>query len=209
MGAVGYDIQRAERKKGPWKRIARNVSDAAVQYKPLFSDRTAKIGKTYYYRVRARNSAGVSKVSNTVGPVQVKHLTLIDEFENDSTIFYRSKNLSIRRNQARTCKEDNHRLDGNKGEWVMYRVEGTIQACTLYAFTAGDDSGLIFSVSKDGRHFEKVAVKERDFSSGEGEYGYLRPIRYRTTAIPGAAQYLKIEFGGQASLSRIEIQYGS
>lgn len=217
-GASGYNIQRAESEDGPWTRIARNVSDAAFQYRPLFNDTSAEIGKTYYYRVLARNDAGVSPPSNVAGPVEVKYLTFVDEFVNDSKIFYHSRKLSIQRNQARTCKEDNHRLAGEKGEWMIYRTGGPIQLCKVYAYSdddritiPSDDKSplrLKLTLSGDGQTFVEEAVQMKSFGIGQDAYGYLNPALYVMPNIPENTRYLKIEFTGKASLSRVEIQYG-
>ena len=45
VGAAGYEVYRAESKDGSYKRLA---SIKSVSYK----DKTAKKGKTYYYKVR-------------------------------------------------------------------------------------------------------------------------------------------------------------
>ena len=78
-GAASYDVQRADSPDGPWTTIGKDVSDADVQYRPLFSDDSAAVGRAYYYRVTARNSAGHSAPSNTIGPVTATHRTLVDE----------------------------------------------------------------------------------------------------------------------------------
>jgi mannan endo-1,4-beta-mannosidase len=163
VGASGYTIERSNQERGPWTVIAQNVSDAAVQYKPLYNDMTAEIGQTYYYRVRATNGSGESQPSNVVGPVTVAHHTFIDEFANDSQIFYRSKNVSFQTSQARRFKEDIHRLAGDKGEWLIYHTEGPITACKLYTFADNAETGLTISLSTDGKnfiptHFQKIFV---------------------------------------------------
>ncbi|MEW6234696.1 MAG: hypothetical protein AB1656_04855 [Candidatus Omnitrophota bacterium] len=207
-GASGYDVERAESGQGPWKRMAQNASDAEFQYRPLFNDDSAEIGKEYYYRVRAVNSSGTSQPSHVAGPVLVKHRSFIDEFENDSKILIRSNKLYLARNEARKYKEDIHRLNGDRNEWLIYRVEGPMKACKLYSFFADAASDLTFAISADGKEFKKIATQKTDFSAGEGEYGYLRPILYTLDSFPENAQFLKIEFAGPGSLSRIEIQYG-
>ena len=47
------------------------ISEAAVQYRPLFADADVEKGE-YSYRVLARNQAGLSPPSNVVGPVRVE-----------------------------------------------------------------------------------------------------------------------------------------
>jgi hypothetical protein len=69
-GAGGYDVERAENREGPWSTIGSNISDSREVYdtQPLFRDDCAESGKVYYYRIKARNCAGVSDASNIVGP---------------------------------------------------------------------------------------------------------------------------------------------
>ena len=57
-GAQSYTVERADSKDGPWLVIGNDISDADFQYRPLFNDTTVEIGKSYYYRVIAKNSAG-------------------------------------------------------------------------------------------------------------------------------------------------------
>ena len=68
VGAACYDVQRAEAAKGPWTTVGTGVSEAQVQYRPLFVDESARPGRAYYYRVIARNHSGASKPSNVGGP---------------------------------------------------------------------------------------------------------------------------------------------
>lgn len=79
MGApVGrtYDIERATSAKGPWTVVGHDVSDGMNEWDPakmdLFRDdyRSLQLGKTYYYRVIAKNESGVSSPSNVIS---IKH----------------------------------------------------------------------------------------------------------------------------------------
>ncbi len=54
-GASAYDVWRASAAAGPWSKIASGVTDADVQYRPLFNDDSAVPGQKYWYRVVARN----------------------------------------------------------------------------------------------------------------------------------------------------------
>ncbi|MFB3786714.1 MAG: hypothetical protein ACE15F_10120 [bacterium] len=207
-GAAGYDIERAERESGPWIRVAENVSDADAQYQPLFSDVTAEIGKAYFYRVRARNPAGVSEPGNAVGPVQADCLTFVDEFENDAQILMRSSRWVLARNEARKYKEDIHRLQGTLGGWLIYRMAGTMKAARVNAFFAEPPSDPVFQASPDGKDFTAADTQKTDYSTGEGEYGYLRPVRYDLPSLPEGTRYLRIELTGPAALSRVEIRHG-
>lgn len=66
VGASGYDIERAESENGPWTLIGENIEDNVRVWKgaKLFSDETAVDGKTYWYRVKAKNAYGESSWSN-------------------------------------------------------------------------------------------------------------------------------------------------
>ena len=96
------------------------MSDAQVQYHPLYSDETAYPSFRYFYRVIARNASGVSDPSNAVGPVTIDRHTLVDELWNDSRMFLRQGKLTFRQNDARKFKEDCHRLTGEPGSAVVY-----------------------------------------------------------------------------------------
>ncbi|MGI4788187.1 MAG: hypothetical protein ACRYFS_04985 [Janthinobacterium lividum] len=67
-GANSYDIQRTNTVRGPWETLAVNISDEREYPEPEFADMTAVAGQSYYYRLRARNSAGVSPYSSPAGP---------------------------------------------------------------------------------------------------------------------------------------------
>jgi hypothetical protein len=67
-GAESYDFERAGDPNGPWSTIGVDVPDSDMPFVP-FKDTTAIEGGTYYYRVKAKNAAGLSAPSNTVGPV--------------------------------------------------------------------------------------------------------------------------------------------
>ncbi len=206
-GADGYDVERSEHADGPWQKAAFELSDARVQYRPLFDDESAEAGKSYFYRVRARNSAGLSRPGNIVGPVNVTHSVLVDELVNESKIYFRHGGLALRRNEARRYKEDISRLDGQQGAWVFYRVTGPISSFRIYTFSKVDGGGVNFSLSSDGRRFEPIETAVTDYSSGQGEYGYLSPILYSADAVEGSPRFLRIDFEDDVALSRVEIRY--
>jgi hypothetical protein len=229
-GASGYNVERAENKDGQWEVIGRNISDAALQYRPLFNDTSAQHGKSYYYRVIAQNSAGTSPPSNIVGPVSVSCKTVVDEMQDWRLIDKRNGNLSLVTNQARKFKEDSHRLKGTASSSVIYKVEslatakplgeaGPIISWKVFAFFPQAISDFNFSVSSDGRNFKPVKSFRRDYFTGKGDYNYYPPVLY-TSAVPDAdarlgeamrsgAHFLKIEFNAEAQISRVEIKYGA
>jgi len=70
-GAGGYDVQRSPSASGPWTTLAVNVSDEREYPQPEYVDAAAVAGQDYYYRVRARNAAGLSPYSCPVGPARL------------------------------------------------------------------------------------------------------------------------------------------
>ncbi len=207
-GAAAYDVERAETKDGPWTVVGRDISDAAVQYRPLFSDADVELGGSYFYRVTAKNAGGGSNPSNIVGPVKVTRLSLIDEMQDLNKMYAFTGKVKIISSDARMCKEDVHRLPGTKGMRLVYRVPGPIDSFKVYAFLNGNAELPALAVSEDGKAFTKLTPKISDFSGGQNYYGYLTPILYEADARRHKARYLAIEFTGDAQIGRIEIYYG-
>ncbi len=104
VGAVSYNVERAQNKNGPWKPVGTNISDAEVQYSPLFSDMSAKLDAEYFYRVVAVNAAGKSKPSNIIGPCQATHLALVDEVINKGKIYQQNGTIKIVHSESRQAK---------------------------------------------------------------------------------------------------------
>jgi len=207
-GAQSYIVERTENKGGPWLPVKCNISDAALQYRPLFNDTTVVIGKSYYYRVIAYNPVGVSEPSNIVGPVSVSYKTLVDEMQDMQLIHEHSGNLSLQVKQARNFKEDAHRLKGTSGDYVIYEVEPPINSWKVYSFFQKDISDFKFSVSADGRDYEQVKFNRKDYFTGKGEYDYYKPVLYTGTGSGEESKYLKIEYTTEAQISCVEIKYG-
>ena len=207
-GAQSYIVERTQSKDGPWLAAKCNISDAALQHRPSFNDTGAEIGKSYYYRVIAQNSAGISKPSNIAGPVSVKCKTLVDEMRDMQSIHESSDNLSLQIKQARNFKEDAHRLKGKSGDYVVYEVEAPINSWKVYSFFPKDITDFKFSVSADGRDFKQVKFERKDYFTGKGEYDYYKPVLYNGAGSGEKAKYLKIEYTAEAQISCVEIKYG-
>ncbi len=207
-GASGYTIERAESKNGPWQIAGQNISDADFQYRPLFNDTGVEIGKKYFYRVTAVNSAGKSRPSNIIGPVSVNSKTLTDEMQDFKLIGNRKGELSLETKEARKFKEDMHRLKGTKGSSIIYKVEPPIVSWKVYSFFPSNIANFNFSVSNDGQNFKPVKFLRNDYFTGKGDYSYYPPVLYSGTGNGDNARYLKIEYADEAQISRVEIKYG-
>jgi mannan endo-1,4-beta-mannosidase len=207
-GANGYDIQRADALEGPWISVGSGVSDARVQYRPLFVDESARPGKSYDYRVIARNAAGGSKPSPVVGPVRITHQTLVDELWNGSRIFLKQGQFQFLENQTRKYKEDCHRLSGTPDSFLVYYVPGGVDAVRILLFAPSDKPALRISFSRDGRNFEPVEPRTMPtITYGESAYGYVKAVRYSAKPHAAGENYVKLEFLTEAQISRIEIDH--
>lgn len=206
VGASGYNIERATSINGPWKLIGKNISDAAVQYVSLFNDVDAKIGETYFYRIEAMNSNGVSPKSNIVGPVIVKENALIDEMANFQ-IAFGVKQVKVDRGNDRKFKEDTERIVGDEGSEISYFIDGKINGITIYAFEKSVENGLTFSVSKEGKIFTPIQLNLTKESKGEGDYGYWNAALYQKDSLQDSYKFLKINFKHNTQIGRVLISY--
>ena len=206
-GAQSYIVERAESSDGPWVVAGRGISDAALQYRPLFNDTGVEIGGDYYYRVIAENSAGRSGPSNIIGPVYVSYKTLVDEMQDWRFIHEHSDEMSLEIRQARNFKEDAHRLKGKGGDSIVYKVEDPINSWKVYSFFPDEVSDLKFYVSADGTSFEQIEFVRQDYFAGKGEYDYHKPVLYKGVGSGIDKKYLKIEYVCEAQISCVEIKY--
>jgi mannan endo-1,4-beta-mannosidase len=205
-GAVGYDVERAGARNGPWTLVGAAVDDTAVQYAPLFSDDYAEPGETYFYRVRASSAGGRSDPSNVVGPVTAGGVTIVDQLRDASRLFARSARLRFETGDARKTKEDAHRLAGGAGEWVVYRTRRPLAGAVVQAFFPAEARDAEFSVSSDGIAFTPVIAAVADFSEGKGDYGYHAARRYTLASTPAGQYFLRIAFAGEMQIGMIEVR---
>src|SRR5437016_7914782 len=106
----------------PWWLLGISNDDTWVRYRPLFSDASAEPGNSYYYRTRAKNSAGSSTPSNVAGPIRVDGHYTVDELLDFSHSYVHHGDLALVTDNSRPYKEDPHRLKGNNGSWFTYRT---------------------------------------------------------------------------------------
>lgn len=211
-GASSYDVERAEAEDGPWTKVGRDVTDADVQYRPLWSDAHATPGREYFYRVVARNSAGESAPSNVVGPVRPEDRTLVDDCRSLENVAGHNGNVKLRTDNVRTTQEDAHRIELAPGASIDYHVAGPIKAWRVFAFAESPDVELEAAGSTDGKNFSPLPVDRRVYSSGKGDYGYLAAIRFSGALQDGEAQTLRLTLPTGADpplqIARAEIDYG-
>lgn len=218
-GASSYDVLRADVTTGPWMVVAKDISDADVQYRPLFNDAGVDPGKAYFYRVVARNSAGDSPPSNVVGPVAVDRRTLVDECRDLSAIETVEGRVSLADENARQFQEDCHRLALQTGSAVIYRVPGSISEVRAYLFVRDSETTPIISISTDGKDYTPLDLKRHSFRAGKSVYGYLEPVLLKVNGMGKMGKYVRImapthdgasqrdEKHPPFELSRMEIDY--
>jgi hypothetical protein len=210
-GASGYDIERAAAPAGPWTLVAGNVCDADVAYRPLYSDTTAPVGQSCYYRVAARNAAGASRPSNVVGPVRVERLCLADELQDFSRVHQKSDGLTLNNDYNALYAEYLFRAKGMAGDWLTYTVPGQIESVAVVAFYAKELDEVVIEASADGKQFAALVPQRQQRrlpSPPGGAAGNQRRtmVEYRAAA-PAAQRFLRIRFTGLAELDRVEAYY--
>jgi mannan endo-1,4-beta-mannosidase len=212
-GASGYDVQRSESADGPWSTVGVGVSDAAVQYRPLFSDSSAEPAQRYWYRVVARNTSGDSPHSNIVGPIEVQHLTLVDELADLTKIAKVSGVHELRRNAARTVQEDIHRLALKPPAELTYEVPGEVQSVRVWLFTAGPAVPLAMAAAPElGANATAVLTGVTTNNGSTGDYEYLRPVLVEADQIPARMKAIRLSLpqnsdATEVQISRVEIKY--
>jgi len=208
VGASTYDVERSAEQNGAWTVVGKDVDDTWVRYRALFSDKEAKIGSSYFYRVRAKNAVGTSASSNVVGPVQVTSQFVIDELIDFSQMFGHDGKLSLETANARPYKEDPNRLKGATGDWISYKTQQSLRSVKVLTLMESTRADLEFYVSNDGETFTKVNAKASSFPTEVNLYGYKLPIKYEVESLPANSHFLKIVFTGDAQISRVELRYG-
>jgi sialate O-acetylesterase len=206
-GASSYIIERRDEESGVWSTIDDSASDADIAYRPLFSDKTARIGKQYYYRISARSESGVSAPSAPVGPVAVDHLTFVDEFENDHNLYGRMGELKyLRANALGQAKEDKDRLAGAAGDFIVYKMPHMMMSLTLDMFyTTTSRKEIQILTGENVGSLKLLKMKKEVFTPYTNDYRAYVPVRYSTETIPGSHRFIKIVLTNESQLSRLEV----
>ncbi len=210
-GASGYDTERAATAQGPWAVLAENMSDADIAYRPLFSDTTAKSGEIWFYRVTARNAGGKSQPSNVVGPVTVKEVCAVDEFQDLSRVAGKSAGLTLDNTYNARYAEYLFRVKGSTNDWLSYTVAGPVSEVRVTAFfLAGQVSDPVIQVSADGKTFAAAsAARVEKKHSAPPHADSKRPqtqVDYVVTPAAGM-RHVKLLWSGPMALDRVEIYH--
>ncbi|HNQ89217.1 MAG TPA: cellulase family glycosylhydrolase [Verrucomicrobiota bacterium] len=205
VGATAYAVERATAREGPWTVAAADVDETAAPYRPLFADLEARPGVFYYYRVRARNGAGLSAPSAVLGPLIAAQRVLVDELVDDRWLHARSGETSFRTRDTRKAREDYHRLGGAAGSTMVYRVGGPLREYMIDVFFPDAVADPRLAVSADGVTYRSCECRPEPFLGGEGDYGYWKAVRYRGRVEGDPARFLRVEFTGAMEVGRVEL----
>jgi hypothetical protein len=199
-------VERSVDPAGPWTVLADDVSDAEQPYEALFSDASAVVGERYHYRVRARNTAGLSPPSNVVGPISVSCATLIDTMRSWAIPYGARGDVAMASTEDRRFRERLYRRRAERGNEILYALPAAISRFRVQAFAQETRDPLVILGSADGRIFRPLPVRHASVSLEDEDYGYWRPILYAGEG-DGSQRYLKIVFRAAAELSRVEIDH--
>lgn len=206
-GAQGYKIERTENLlNNKWTVLTETFSDASVQYYPLFNDTAARPGRSYYYRVYAKNSTGQSEASSIIGPIKVSHRTLVDNCGDFNKLSLGHDGVIIDASNARSFKEDMTRFAIDSGA-ITYKLPSDVVGVKVYSFIKEKDGSVTIEVSADNRKYKKNKSDIKDFSSGSGDYGYWRPVVYEAEISASGNTFVRISTSANVQIGRIEISY--
>jgi mannan endo-1,4-beta-mannosidase len=207
-GAREYTVERSAAENGPWKSVGEPIDDTRVQYRPLFNDDAAEVGRTYWYRVRAHNNAGVSESSNAVGPVRAEHRTVVDEGQDLSRVATTTGDVQLSTGEDRRRREDMHRIALAAGGAVTYRVAGPVHSWKAIFFRGRPSAKIVPTYSADGKKFIAAKFRIEARPPDNGDYDYLKQVLLQAEAVPPGTQWLRLDAVGAAvELSRLEIRF--
>ncbi|MEJ5351489.1 MAG: cellulase family glycosylhydrolase [Melioribacteraceae bacterium] len=207
-GAQSYIIERKEEYVDEWKIIADNVDDAQYQYRPLFNDETAEIGKRYFYRIAAKNESGISDYSNVVGPVEVKFKKIVDEMENFNQVFQKDGEFQFLTYQdIRRAKEDRSRLTGKNGSYLIYKTPLNISEIKIDFFLTDENADIKIFAGNNIDTLQEVFPEKQVFKFGKNDYNFFDAVRYTVNNVPNDSRFVKILLNEGIQISRVEIKY--
>lgn len=130
----------------------------------------------------------------------------MDELADFSKIKSQTGDWKIVSRDCRPVREDAHRAAGVAGDQLVYELPSAIDAFRMFAFFPKTESAVTFSVSTDGKTFQKITTQKESYFHGSGEYDYSRPVLFHAENIHGGT-FLKIELTGEAQIGRVEISH--
>jgi mannan endo-1,4-beta-mannosidase len=206
-GASSYLIERRE-ENSDWKTLIDSITDAVYPYTPQFSDTSVLIGKSYYYRMKARNESGISGYSNVIGPVKVGYKILIDDMENDKKIFKKDGDLEfLKFQQIVQAREDRNRLQGKNINSIIYKVKGVVKSIKVDFYLTNKVGDVQLFAAADTDKYSLLNMKKVIYVPEKNEYELFIAGSNTSTEVSDLARYLKVIFNEGVQIGRIEIVY--
>jgi len=206
-GASSYIVERKE-ETSDWSVVADSVDESKYQYRPLFSDETAELGKKYFYRIKAKNETGFSDYSNIVGPVEVTFKKVIDELEDLNKVYKQEGELQLLTfEDLRKAKEDRSRLSGKEGSSIIYRVPEATNEIKIDFFQAKESAVIQVLAGENIDSLIELKAEQKVYGFGNNEYGFFPAVRFSSDTLPLDIKFLKILINEGIQISRIEFTY--
>jgi hypothetical protein len=207
VGARDYIVERRDADSTEWRIVADSIDESRYQYRPLFCDESAQLGRSYQYRIRARNESGVSDYSNIIGPIKVFFKKIIDEMDSFTRVFMRSDDLNLLTiEDVRMAKEDRSRMSGKEGSFIVYKTD-LFSSLEIDAYQASDARLSILAADSTRNLFVPLPARTVKYGFGGNDYGFYDAVAYTCDAIPHGTEYVKIVFVPGIQIGRIEFIY--
>ena len=211
-GARYYIVERSTSRQGPWTNISGDIDISFdLFFYPMFTDSSATIGSTFYYRVRGKNASGITPPSNVVGPVVIKQRMVMDNLADFSRVYAKSPNLEISSEtwpRLRQTEEDFAqvvRAPGTAEGEIIYKAH-QIKSIEVFVFNNKPDS-LMIEYSSDGNSWKGTSqtirrtVRESYSSMYSGDKNNpIAKYSYALEAFPPQTKYVKIKTGNRGAL---------
>jgi hypothetical protein len=196
VGAESYDVERAISPSGPWTTAGTNILENTDPYRP-FIDRSIRAwGQSYYYRMKARNAAGVSAPSKVVGPVLAEE-EIVDEMKDFSWMYAHTTNLACGKGDGSHFRGDPFTLSRTESTNAsfVYRTTSAMNNFSVRAFFWPPEPvvDVTFSTSADGATYAGFKPAISNFG------GDWKELEYTGVNLPSGTRYLKIGLMGTSS----------
>jgi hypothetical protein len=135
---------------------------------------------------------------------------LIDELEGGSKWYASSGNIAaVPPRDAARAREDRSRMQGAAGDFIVYRLPGDISAFSvdLFATKKDADTTMAFRIGTAPDSLSALPVLRQVFEPFRNEYGAYTAVRYTGSRIPEGKRFVKLLFGRDCQIARIEITY--
>jgi len=210
-GARFYVVERARSKTGPWTSVSGDIDISFnLYYYPMFTESSATIGAAWYYRVKGKNTSGITGPSNIVGPVTVKQRVVMDNLFDFSKVYSRSSNLVINSEtwpRLRQTEEDFSqvvRTSGSGSGEIIYKAN-QVKSIKVFVFNNMPDS-LMIEYSRDGLSWSNpskpiIQTVRKGYASayaGQKDNPVDKYI-YEVSSFPPGTLYVKITTGNSGA----------